>query len=74
MQTGMIKVEGLHSNQDADKVLNALNEVWGVQNAEVNLKRVRRSLAMMKGLPLNRILKRPLLIPVLELQNRFYGF
>lgn len=39
MQKVMIKVEGLHSNQDRDKVLHALNEVWGIQNAEVNLQK-----------------------------------
>jgi copper chaperone len=37
MENGMIKVEGLHSQQDADKILNALNDVWGVLQAEVNL-------------------------------------
>lgn len=37
MQNGMIKVEGLHSQQDADKILHALNEVWGVLRAEVNV-------------------------------------
>lgn len=36
MQSGSIKIDGIHSQQDADKVLQALNEVWGVRKAEVN--------------------------------------
>lgn len=37
MQTGVIKVEGLVTQQDADKVLHALHEVWGIRRAEMNL-------------------------------------
>jgi len=37
MQTGIIKIEGIKSQEDADKVLQALNTVWGVLNAEVNV-------------------------------------
>ncbi|WP_462413536.1 heavy-metal-associated domain-containing protein [Neobacillus sp. Marseille-QA0830] len=39
MQKGSLKVEGMHSQTDADKVLHAINEVWGVREAEVNLSR-----------------------------------
>lgn len=37
MQTGMIKIAGIHTQQDADKILNALHGVWGVLSAEFNL-------------------------------------
>ncbi|HYK71961.1 MAG TPA: heavy-metal-associated domain-containing protein [Pseudoneobacillus sp.] len=36
MKTGTIKLEGIQNQQDADKVLHALNEVWGVRQAEVS--------------------------------------
>ncbi|WP_251550852.1 heavy-metal-associated domain-containing protein [Neobacillus muris] len=39
MQKGSLKVEGMNSQTDANKVLHALNEVWGVREAEVNLSR-----------------------------------
>ena len=31
MQTGIVKIDGIQSRQDADKVLNALHGVWGVR-------------------------------------------
>ncbi|MGG0718460.1 heavy-metal-associated domain-containing protein [Robertmurraya massiliosenegalensis] len=37
METGKLKLQGLSSQEDADKILRALNEVWGVRNAEVNV-------------------------------------
>jgi copper chaperone len=37
MQTGSVKISGNLTSQDAEKVLHALNEVWGVRKAEVNL-------------------------------------
>jgi copper chaperone len=39
MQSGNIKIVGIHSQLDADKVLQALNEVWGVRNAEVHVSK-----------------------------------
>ncbi|WP_170008135.1 heavy-metal-associated domain-containing protein [Bacillus fonticola] len=37
MEDGLIKVEGMTNEHDAEKVLHALNEVWGVRKAEVSL-------------------------------------
>ncbi|WP_442599788.1 heavy-metal-associated domain-containing protein [Neobacillus sp. D3-1R] len=37
MQDGKFKISGLQNQYDADKVLSALNEVWGVRQAEVSL-------------------------------------
>ncbi|MCM3587578.1 heavy-metal-associated domain-containing protein [Mesobacillus maritimus] len=37
MEKGMMKLDGMRSQEDADKVLHALNEVWGVREAEVNV-------------------------------------
>jgi copper chaperone len=37
LQTGIIKIEGITTQQDADKILHALHEVWGVRRAEVNV-------------------------------------
>jgi copper chaperone CopZ len=36
MQTGMFKIDRIQSRQDVDKVLKALNGVWGVLDADVN--------------------------------------
>lgn len=36
MKTGMFQVKGLSSNEDANKILEALHHVWGVRRAEVN--------------------------------------
>ncbi|GIN61786.1 hypothetical protein J27TS8_17790 [Robertmurraya siralis] len=35
METSKINLQGVSSQVDADKVLQALHEVWGVRNAEV---------------------------------------
>lgn len=37
VETGYIKVEGMTNEQDADKLLHVLNEVWGVRKAKVSL-------------------------------------
>lgn len=37
MQKGIIKVEGMATQHDADQVLHALYEVWGIWTAEVSL-------------------------------------
>jgi copper chaperone len=37
MEKGTIKLEGIRSQQDADKILQAINKVWGVRKAEVNV-------------------------------------
>ncbi|TKC18962.1 heavy-metal-associated domain-containing protein [Robertmurraya kyonggiensis] len=37
MESGSWKLEGVKTKEDADKVLQALNSVWGVRKAEVNL-------------------------------------
>lgn len=37
MEKGSIKVEGLENEEDVNKVLQALESVWGVRNAEVSL-------------------------------------
>jgi copper chaperone len=36
VKEGRIKLEGVHNPEDADKVLNAINEVWGVRQAQFN--------------------------------------
>jgi len=37
LQTGTMKIEGVQTQQDVDKALKALNEVWGIREAEVSL-------------------------------------
>lgn len=37
MERGKITLQGIRSQEDADKILHALNEVWGVRSAEVNV-------------------------------------
>ncbi|MFC3885148.1 heavy-metal-associated domain-containing protein [Bacillus songklensis] len=37
LQTGVIKVGGMVTQHDADKVLRALHEVWGVRGAHISL-------------------------------------
>ncbi|MFY4777400.1 heavy-metal-associated domain-containing protein [Metabacillus sp. RGM 3146] len=37
MKSGVIKVEGLQTQNDADKVAQALHAVWGIRRAEVSL-------------------------------------
>ncbi|WP_449621069.1 heavy-metal-associated domain-containing protein [Robertmurraya sp. Marseille-Q9965] len=37
MDYGTWRLEGVKTQEDADKVLQALNSVWGVRKAEVNL-------------------------------------
>ncbi|WP_077212831.1 heavy-metal-associated domain-containing protein [Bacillus dakarensis] len=36
MEKAKLKLEGVESQDDADKVLHALHEVWGIREAEVN--------------------------------------
>jgi copper chaperone CopZ len=38
VETGKIKIKDSLSLSDADKILQALHGVWGVQRAEVNLE------------------------------------
>ncbi|MDF1507056.1 heavy metal-associated domain-containing protein [Robertmurraya sp. DFI.2.37] len=38
METGKLNLQGVSSQADADKVLQALNEVWGVREAEVRFR------------------------------------
>lgn len=37
MENGVFVIKDMVNQQDADKVLNALLEVWGIGRAEVNL-------------------------------------
>ncbi|MFJ7754394.1 heavy-metal-associated domain-containing protein [Peribacillus muralis] len=37
MENGVLKVEGMRNENDVNKVLHALNEVWGVSEVEVSL-------------------------------------
>ncbi|MFP3917606.1 heavy-metal-associated domain-containing protein [Lysinibacillus telephonicus] len=37
MEKGSIKIEGLENEEDVNKVLQALESVWGVREAEVSL-------------------------------------
>jgi copper chaperone CopZ len=37
VENGLIKVEGMMNQRDVDKVLHALNEVWGIREAQVSL-------------------------------------
>lgn len=37
MRTKVIKVQGMHSEEDANRVQQALNEVWGVRKVLVSL-------------------------------------
>jgi len=39
MENGKMRLEGLQTQADADKVLHALNEVWGVREAEILFNR-----------------------------------
>lgn len=39
MESHVVVVKNMHSLQDADKVLNALLGVWGVDRAEINLEK-----------------------------------
>jgi copper chaperone CopZ len=43
MEKGHFKVEGLHGNKDADTVLAALNRVWGVRQADIDLEKAEVS-------------------------------
>lgn len=36
MQKGKLKITGMETQKDADNVLTAINNVWGVRAAEVN--------------------------------------
>ncbi len=36
MEKGKMRLEGVHTQGDADKLLHAINEVWGVREAEIN--------------------------------------
>ncbi|WP_155645546.1 heavy-metal-associated domain-containing protein [Peribacillus simplex] len=37
MENGFLKVEDMRDENDVNKVLHALNEVWGVRDVEVSL-------------------------------------
>ncbi|MCY8233047.1 heavy-metal-associated domain-containing protein [Priestia endophytica] len=37
MENGFLKIEGMRDENDVNKVLHALNEVWGVSRVEVSL-------------------------------------
>ncbi|MBT2757764.1 heavy-metal-associated domain-containing protein [Mesobacillus foraminis] len=37
MKSGVLRIKDIVDQQDADKVLNALLDVWGIERAEVNL-------------------------------------
>jgi copper chaperone CopZ len=39
MENGVFVIKDMVNQQDADKVLNALLEVWGIGRAEVNLNK-----------------------------------
>ncbi|RFU67698.1 copper chaperone [Peribacillus saganii] len=39
METGMFVVKDMVSQEDANTIMNALLEVWGVSRAEVNLSK-----------------------------------
>ncbi|PLS18245.1 copper chaperone [Bacillus sp. M6-12] len=39
METGVFVVKDMVSQKDADTIMNALLEVWGVSRAEVNLSK-----------------------------------
>jgi len=39
MEKGTIKIDGISTQQDVDKILNALHDVWGVRKAVVNMNR-----------------------------------
>jgi copper chaperone len=49
MEKGQFKVEGMNGNKDADTVLAALNSVWGVRDAEVNLEKAEVSVTYNKN-------------------------
>lgn len=37
MEKGSIKIEGIENEEDVNKILEALNTVWGIRDAEVSL-------------------------------------
>ncbi|GGE50584.1 hypothetical protein GCM10011391_31690 [Pullulanibacillus camelliae] len=39
MEERQVKINGLHSKEDVDKVEQALKDVWGVRRTEVSLER-----------------------------------
>ncbi|RID83434.1 copper chaperone [Peribacillus asahii] len=39
METSIVTVQNMANQQDADKVLQAIEEVWGVSKAEINLSK-----------------------------------
>jgi len=43
MESGVLKVNSKLSEQDAEKILDALNHVWGVSDAEVSVDRSEAS-------------------------------
>jgi len=39
VETSIVTVQNMANQQDADKVLQAIEEVWGVSKAEINLSK-----------------------------------
>ncbi|WML48050.1 copper chaperone [Neobacillus sp. PS3-34] len=45
MENGVLKVRNIQNQQDADKILEALNHVWGIDKVEINQTKGEASFA-----------------------------